>query len=240
LLSLAVNAPHDWASRELELGYLPGSLLAVLALAAAWCGRRWLMAAAVVVAALAAVVCWKASDGMVPGGAARLAIDGMALAGAPALLVLAPLTRRAERPPASLLWMPCSLVAAGLVNGRLVVGGIGFPAALPLSGPSGFLLVPLAAPYTSYPSLAVLVIAICWLATDVRPLAAVAIQFLLYRLFSKVLYGVPPASDTQLAIAIAVPLVLTCALVWLLRHRARTAPRTIGGLADVNADRLDR
>jgi hypothetical protein len=63
--------------RGLEVGLVPGSLLAVTALAAAWCGRRWLVAASVVAAVLAAVSClvfggWQ--EGMVTAIAAGLSL----------------------------------------------------------------------------------------------------------------------------------------------------------------------
>jgi hypothetical protein len=94
-------------------GLVLGSLLAVMALAAAWCGRRWLVAASVAAAALAAVACWS----VVPEWQGNVTL---VLAAGPvvlALVVLLPLTKRAERPPASLLWLPCLPVAPPVIGG---------------------------------------------------------------------------------------------------------------------------
>jgi hypothetical protein len=209
--------------RGVELAAVPGSILAVLALAAAWWGRRWLVAAAVVPVIPAAVICERLPVGQAHASVGwGLVVAFLAFSGVPALAVLVPLTRRAERPPVSLLWLLCVPLAAELagglaskINTRLPINGVGW--------------VSLAAPYITYLSLATVVVAVCWTVTDVRPLAAVAVQFLLCRVLETALdlYG-RGASGSQNAIAIALPLALTCALVWLLRHRARTAPPTIG------------
>lgn len=74
-----------------------------------------------------------------------------------------------------------------------------------------------------------MLVAACWLVTDVRPLAAITLQFLLWRVLYAAFNGhYPGESWTQVAIVVGLPLVLTGALVWLLRHRARTSPPTIG------------
>ena len=54
------------------------------------------------------------------------------------------------------------------------------------------------------------------------------LMFLLERVFFSATVGDRAATWTQMAIAAGLPLALTCALIWLLRHRARTAPPTIG------------
>jgi len=61
----------------------------------------------------------------------------------------------------------------------------------------------LVGPYSSYLSVIPVVVAICWLVTDTLS---------------------QPLWPTL--IAVAVPLVLACALGWLLRHRTRSSQRT--------------
>jgi len=95
------NASHPYYPlRSMELGLALGSLVVVTALAAAWCGCRWLVAVAAAAAAavLAAVVCH-----LVAGGLAITMVEGMGVPAGVALVALLPLTKRAERPPASLL-----------------------------------------------------------------------------------------------------------------------------------------
>jgi hypothetical protein len=205
-------------SAGLELGAALGSLLVVIALAATWCGRRWLVAAAVVAAALAAVAChqsWGVST-----------VLEMAVPAVLALVVLLPLTKRAERPPISLLWLPCLPLTLNFVAGLAIASGQQIHDAFPIKMVSSILLL---FPYNTYLSLVPLLVAACWLVTDVRPLAAVTLQFLLMR----VLYGAGDAHRAEMwaphmAIVAGSSLALTCALVWLLRHRARISPPTIG------------
>ena len=204
----------------LELGLAMGSLLVVMALAASWCGRRWLVAAAVVAAALAAVACLP-----VLGGWWKTAVVEMAVPAVVALVVLLPLTKRAERPPVSLLWLPCLPLAVNFVAGLAAASGLHINDALFNVPPLSSLV--LLAPYNTYLSLVPVLVAVCWLATDVRPLAAVALQFLLMRVLYAA-FGGYSASWTQMAMAVGLSLALTCALVWLLRHRGRTAPPSIG------------
>ena len=195
------------------------SLLVVLALAAAWCGRRWLVAAAVAAAVPATIACHR-----VAGGWATVVVE-MAMPTVLALVVLLPLTKRAERPPISLLWLPCMPPAVNFVAGLSLASRLHIH--------DGFLIpalssVDLLVPYNTYLSLVPVLVAVCWLATDVRPLAAVALQFLLWRVFYAALPGPGAENWTQKVIVVALTLALTCALVWLLCHRARTAPPTIG------------
>jgi hypothetical protein len=217
---------------RMALAGIPGSILAVLALWAAWRGRRWLVAATVVPAVLAAVVCASllgahSSSRFVPGF--DLSVPGfdlgdtilfLALSGVPALVVLVPLTRRTERPPASLLWLPCMPLMVSL----------GFGSKLDTLLPVNGIWLTLAAPYITYVSLATVAVAVCWLVTDVRPLAAVVVDFLLERVIDSCVafHGHYLQGAGQTAIVIGVSLVLTCALVWLLRHLARAAQPTIG------------
>ena len=142
-----------------------------------------------------------------------------------ALVVLLPLTKRAERPPVSLLRLPCLPLAVNLVALLVAAWGLDIHEALPIATPSTTVLL---APYNTYLSLIPLLVAACWLVTDVRPLAAVTLQFLLMRVLYAALNAYPAESWAQTAIVVGLPLALTGALVWLLRHRARTAPPTLG------------
>jgi hypothetical protein len=199
----------------LELMAALGSLLVVAALAAAWCGRRWPVAAAVVAAACLVLGGWRVNTAL-----------EMTVPAVLALVVLLPLTKRAGRPPVSLLWLPCLPLAVNFVAGLTAVSGLRIYDALPISVLSSIVLL---APYYTYLSLVPVLVAASWLVTDVRPLAAVTLQFLLWRVLYAAFDTYPAAEiGTQVAIVVGLSLGLTCALLWLLRHRARTAPPTIG------------
>jgi hypothetical protein len=207
--------PYDLPA-GVELGAALGSLLVFTGLAATWCGRRWPVAAAVV-----AVAC------LVLGGWRVRIIPEVAVPAVLALVALLLLTKRAERPPVSLLWLPCLPLAMGFVAGLTAASA---PLqrifdAYPLSPASSVALLD---PYLTYLSLVPVLVAACWLVTDVRPLAAVILQFLLWRVIYAAFYTYPAEIGTQVAIVVGLSLGLTCALLWLLRHRARTAPPTIG------------
>lgn len=204
-----------------ELGMALGSLLAVVTLAATWCGRRWAVAAALAAAVLIAVPCLVSDSRINPqvNIASEMTVPALL-----ALVVLLPLTKRAERPPASLLWLPCLLLAVNLVAVVAAAAGLDIHQAV-IAGPRVAALV---YPYNNYLSLVPLLVAACWLVTDVRPLAAVTLQFLLWRVLYTAFQAYPAASWTQLAVVTGLPLALTSALVWLLRHRTRTAPPTVG------------
>jgi len=204
-------------------GLVLASLLAVTALAAAWCGRRWLVAAAVAAAVLATVAWWS----VVPEWQGNTLLQQAASPVVLALVVLLPLTKRAERLPASLLWLPCLPLAVSFLEGLAAGSGLHIPELLPLPI-AEFRLEVLLDPYYTYLSLVPVLIAVCWLVTDVRPLAAITLMFLLERVFFSAMLGDRAATWTQMAIAAGLSLALTCALIWLLRHRARTAPPTIG------------
>jgi len=99
-------------------------------------------------------------------------------------------------------------------------------------------------PVSSYPSLIPVVVSLCWLVTDVRPLIGVTLAAMLpnsvvaavhiVRSSVRFLTGSTVLGPTvsqpvwPTLIAVAVPLVLACALVWLLRHRTRTSSATSG------------
>jgi hypothetical protein len=207
---------HSHFPADLERGFALGSLLVFTALAATWCGRRWPMAAAVV-----AVAC------LVLGGWRVKITAEMAVPAVLALVVLLLLTKRAERPPVSLLWLPCLPLAMSFVAGLTAASALlqRIFDAYPLSLVSS---VALLEPYLTFGSLVPVLVAACWLVTDVRPLAAVTLQFLLWRVLYAAFYTYPAEIGTQVAIVVGLSLGLTCALLWLLRHRARTAPPTIG------------
>jgi hypothetical protein len=203
-------------------GLVLSCLLAVMALAAPWCGRRWLVAAAAAAAALAAVACWSVAESQ--------GNEILLLAAVPAVLalvVLVPLTKRAERPSASLLWLPCLPVAVSFLEGLAAGSGLNINEVLPLPLYT-FRLEVLLDPYYTYVSLVPVLVAVCWLVTDVRPLAAITVSFLLERVFYSAALGNRGGIWTQMAIAAGLSLALTCALIWLLRYRARTAPPTMG------------
>jgi hypothetical protein len=203
------------------------SLLVVTALAAAWYGRRWPVAVAAAAAAVAAVAVLAAAASHVVGrGVANSTVAGMGVLAALALMILVPLTKRAGRPPASLLWLPCLSVAVSFVEGLAAASGLPKYDSLPV----GFIREEiLLSPYYTYLSLVPVLVAVCWLVTDVRPLAALALQALLTRALGIAVDSVPGESRTQLPIVAGLLLLaLTCALVWLLRRRARTAPPPSG------------
>jgi hypothetical protein len=150
------------------------------------------------------------------------------VAAAPAALMLVALlslTRRSERPSASLLWLPCLSVAVTFVETFAVALGLFKYDAFPIPQ---FRAVSLFYPYGTYLSLVPVLVAVCWLVTDVRPLAALTLQFLLERAFYSATWHLPVGNGTQMAIVAGLSLALACALLWLLRHRARTAPPSIG------------
>ena len=215
-----ITGPLSGPFARLEPGLALESLLVAIALAAAWCGRRWPVAAAA--AAVAAV------DGhlVVSGRATEMAAE----AGVPTVLVLVALlllTRRAERPPVSLLWLPCLPAAVLFVEGLADRWGPARYDMLPI--PMTPRLLFLLSPYDSYLSLVPVLVAVCWLVTDVRPLAALALEALLTRVIYIAFNTDPGASRTQMMIVAGlVLLALTGALVWLLRRRARTVPPAIG------------
>jgi hypothetical protein len=205
------------------VGVILASVLVVLSVAAAWSGRRWLVAAAVGGVAAAAAFCSLAhpvASAIGPMWVVLAVLAGLALG------VLLPLTRRAERPPASLLWLPCLALAVALVEELALESGRPIYDLLPLPAIHEAILM---YPYGNYLSFIPVLVAACWLVTDVRPLAVVALQFLLMRVIYAVFNAyVAQEIWTQVAIFVGLPLTLTFALAWLLRHRARTVPPTIG------------
>jgi hypothetical protein len=205
-----------WGDIHLPLGsfywfYFLSGGLAMLILAAAWSGQRRLVAGAAVATAIPAMAY------VLIGHEWDLMVTVVAFVG-PALAVLLPLVRRTKRPPMSLLWLPCLAMGVTLVEA--------------LSSPSpdyshwSVSQTMLLFPYTTYLSLVTVVVAACWLVTDVRPLAGLVFAFTVARVIYGFAYARSYASSgpVQIAIAITAPLAVACALVWLLRHRTRTSP----------------
>ncbi len=69
-------------------------------------------------------------------------------------------------------------------------------------------------------------VAVCWLATDVRPLASLVFAFTVSRVVYGFAYGRPlvTVGPTVIALGIAASLVAACALAWLLRRRIHASP----------------
>lgn len=215
--------PSEHAYSPSLVDYVLSNVLVLVILAAVWHGRRWLVAVPLAVAVTAATVYYLVSRSMP-------AEDLLVLVASPVVLglvLLVPLTTRAHRPPKSLLWLLClpevtgffavSASAAHLPAGR-------WSLALPMSEPY------ISSPYTTYLSLVTVAVAVCWLVTDVRPLAGLVLAFLLDKVvFADLYQGLLPALWVPLAAAIAVPVALACVLVWLLRRRTRTSPPATAG-----------
>ena len=219
LLSIILNPSRYHILLGAEPGLALASILVVTALAAAWCGWRWLAVEAAAAATVFEVVAWQGGSS---GWATIEALAPTALV----LVALLALTRRSERPPASLLWLPCLPVAVLFVEGVAATWGPARNDALPIPMTPG--MTYLLSQYTTYLSLVPVLVAVCWLVTDVRPLAALAIESLLTRAFY-IAFGTSPGERSQMMIvAVLVLLALTVALAWLLRRRARTVPPTIG------------
>jgi uncharacterized protein (TIGR03382 family) len=188
-------------------------LLALVLLAAAWSGRRGLVAAgaaAAVIAAVSFTVIRQEWDLMV------VLADFVG----PPVAVFLLFARRTERPPVSLLWLP------GLVLGVALAESLAntYPALFAATTAGTTLL----SPYTSGLSLVTVLVAVCWLATDVRPLASLVFAFTVSRVIYGFAYGRPSVTvaPTVIALGITASLALACALVWLLRRRTRTSAPT--------------
>jgi hypothetical protein len=207
---------------------LAGLLLAATALAV-WAGYRTLMMTTVAASLAVLAYCWY-SYWAVPALYHR-SFSLMVNRFTPevplllALLALAHLTRRVGRPPRSWLILACLPLLAMLVTRALPV--------LLRPGPA------LGLPWNLLPGvllLAIPILALAWLATDARPALGVALAL-------AVLETVPLATMVQLGIAandherVASPwtwesiymealfVVMTVAMAWMLRRRARPHPR---------------
>jgi hypothetical protein len=69
-------------------------------------------------------------------------------------------------------------------------------------------------------------VAVCWLATDVRPLASLVFAFTVSRVVYGFAYGRPlvMVGPAAITLGIAASLVAACALAWLLRRRIHASP----------------
>ena len=197
---------HEW------LFYVLG-LLALVVLGAAWSGRRGFMVAGAIAALIVA------ASFTVINQEWDLMVVLADFVGPPVALFLL-FTRRAERPPASLLWLPGLALAVALAES---LGST--PPALLAATTAGTTLL---SPYTSSLSLVTVLVAVCWLATDVRPLASLVFAFTISRVIYGFAYGRPmlTVGPTVISLVIAVSLAFGCALVWLLRRRTRMAAPT--------------
>lgn len=225
--------------------YGPASILlgigVAVTIAGAWSGRRWIVAIPVAAAFGVSVAYYAATFSDTSANSAETAslLPLIGMMGLVALVLLTPLTRRAGRPPLSLLWFACSPVLVYVADLILTRAAPGFHDGMPLvefAAASGVV-----SPYESYLSLAPLVLALCWLVTDVRPLLGAAVGFAVPNAISTIvniggyvsgdgLFG-PNTGSLMLIptlVATVIPLAFAAALFWLLRHRARNVPPTIG------------
>jgi len=162
-----------------------------------------------------------------PYCASKWAIEGLTqalsqelpsgMAAVPVFLVFA---RRTERPPARLLWLLLLPVAVASAESLANVGPALFAAPTALTT--------LLFPYASDLAVVTVIVAACWLATDVRPLAGLVLAFTVTR----VMYGFVYLSSTGTAATavisgwIAALVILAGALAWLLRRRTRACAST--------------
>ena len=141
--------------------------------------------------------------------------------GPPVVLFLL-FARRTERLPLSLLWLPGLALVVALAE------------ALANSVPALFAAVTagttLLYPYTTGLSLVTVLVAACWLATDVRPLASLVLAFTVTRVVYGFAYGRPSvvAGSAAITLVTTASLVAGCALAWLLRRRVHASPPMTG------------
>jgi hypothetical protein len=209
-----------WSARRGHLPFLFGEyewvfyalgVLALVILAAGWSGRRWLVAAgaaAAVIAAVSFTVIRQEWDMMV------VLAD---FVGPPAVVLLL-FARRTGRPPLSLLWLPGLALGVALAESLAST----YPALFAAMTAGTTLL----SPYTTGLSLVTVLVAVCWLATDVRPLASLVSAFTVSRVVYGFAYGRPSVTvgSAVITLGIAASLAAACALAWLLRRRIRASP----------------
>jgi hypothetical protein len=188
-------------------------VLALVILAAGWSGRRGLVAAgatAAVIAAVSFTIIRQEWDLMV------VLAD---FVGPPVVAFLL-FARRMERPPLSLLWLPGLALGVALAESLANV----VPALFAATTAGTTLL----SPYTTGLSLVTVLVAVCWLATDVRPLASLVFAFTVSRVVYGFAYGRPlvMVGPAVITLGIAASLVAACALAWLLRRRIHASPPT--------------
>jgi hypothetical protein len=199
-----------------EYGWLFYALavLALVILAAGWSGRRWLVAAGAAAAVIAAV------SFLVIRQDWGLMIVLADFVGPPVVVFLL-FARRTERLPLSLLWLP------GLALGVALAESLAntYPALFAATTTGTTLL----SPYTTGLSLVTVLVAVGWLATDVRPLASVVFAFAGSRVTYGFAYGRPDVTvgPAVIILAITASLVAVCALAWLLRRRIHASPPVV-------------
>lgn len=185
--------------------------LALVILAAGWSGRRSLVAVGAAAAASAAVSSTVINQDWHP-------MVVLADFVGPPVVVFLLFARRTERPPLSLLWLP------GLALGVALAESLAntYPALFAAVTAGTTLL----SPYTTGLSLVTVLVAVCWLATDVRPLASLVFAFTASRVVWGFAYGRPlvTVGPGVIILGIAASLVAVCALAWLLRRRIHAAP----------------
>ena len=187
------------------LFYVLGALALVI-LAAGWSGRRRLVAAGAAAAVIAAV-----SFTLIRQEWALMVV--LADFVGPPVVVFLLFARRMERPPLSLLWLPG--LALGVALAESLVSTVPALFAATTAGTT------LLSPYTAGLSLVTVLVAVCWLATDVRPLASLVFAFtrepdcLRFRVWPPVGCG----RARRVTLGITASLVAACALAWLLRPR---------------------
>jgi hypothetical protein len=196
-----------------EYGWLFYALgvLALAILAAGWFGRRWLVAAgaaAAVTAAMSFLLMWQAWDLMIV----------LAEFIGPPVVVFLLFARRIDRPPLSLLWLPG--LAMGVALAESLTNTVPPLFAATTAGTT------LLSPYTTGLSLVAVLVAVCWLATDVRPLASLVLAFAGSRVVYGFAYDRPSVTvgPTVITLGITASLVAACALAWLLRRRIHASP----------------
>jgi len=211
-----------WSARRGHLSFLfweyewlfyALGVLALVIIAAGWSGRRTLVAAgaaAAVIAAMSFLLMWQEWDLMIV----------LAEFIGPPVVVFLLFARRIDRPPLSLLWLPG--LAMGVALAESLAGTVP-----PLFAPTtaGTTLL---SPYTTGLSLVAVLVAVCWLATDVRPLASLVLAFAGSRVVYGFAYDRPSVTvgPAVITLGITAALVVACALAWLLRRRIHASPPT--------------
>ncbi len=188
-------------------------VLALVILAAGWSGRRGLVAAgatAAVIAAVSFTIIRQEWDLMV------VLADFIG----PPVVVFLLFARRTERPPLSLLWLPGLALGVALAESLANV----VPALFAATTAGTTLL----SPYTTGLSLVTVLVAVCWLTTDVRPLASLVFAFTVSRVVYGFAYGRPlvMVGPAVIILGITASLVAACALAWLLRRCIHASPPT--------------
>ena len=180
-------------------------------LAAGWSGRRGLVAAGAAAAVVAA-----ASSTVINQDWHPMVV--LADFVGPPVVVFLLFARRTERPPLSLLWLPGLALVVALAE------------SLANSVPALFAAVTtgttLLYPYTTGLSLVTVLVAVCWLATDVRPLASLVFAFTGSRVVYGFAYDRPlvTVGPAVIIVGITASLAAVCTLAWLLRRRSHAAP----------------